>query len=170
MPCGTPSTAAASATERPPGALLDGVLAAVARRRRRSRRLRAVAVATALVLVALAAVGGELLRDGGVEQPAPLTASASNPRTGVRASAELSGQRWGTRVDLRLAGVRPGERCRLVARAVGGRAEVGATWRADYRGAAQVSGAVAIRPERLASLDVIAAGDRVLVRMPVMPN
>jgi Putative zinc-finger len=156
--------------ERSRGAVLDGVLATVARSRRRSRRVRAVAVAAALVLAAFAGVGGELLRDGGVEQPAPLTASAVDPRTGVRGSAELSGEPWGTSVDLRLAGVRPGEHCRLVARAAGGRTEVAATWRAGYLGTAEVPGAVAIRPERLASLEVVTADDRVLVRMPVMPN
>jgi Putative zinc-finger len=129
--------------ERPPAALLDGVLAA------------------------LAALGGELLREDAAEPPASLTATASDARTGVQASAELSGRPWGTRVDLRLAGVRPGERCRLVARAVGGRSEVAATWRATYLGTADVPGAVAIPPERLLALDVVAADDRVLVRMPV---
>lgn len=166
----TPEVAADEEPAPPPAAVLDRVLAAVARRRRRARRLRAVAVAAALALVAFAAVGGELLRDGGVEQPAPLTASALDARTGVRGSAELSARPWGTRVDLRLAGVRPGERCRLVARAVGGRAEVAATWRAGYLGTAEVPGAVAIRPQRLASLDVVTDDDRVLVRMPVTPN
>jgi hypothetical protein len=121
----------------------------------------------ALALAALAAVGGEALRDDGVQAPAALTASASDPRTGVQASAELSGRPWGTRVDLRLAGVRPGERCRLVARAVGGRSEVAATWRATYLGTADVPGAVAIPPERVLALDVVAADDRVLVRLPV---
>jgi hypothetical protein len=153
--------------ERPPAALLDGVLAAVARRRRRSRRLRAVAVAAALALAALAALGGELLREDAAEPPASLTATASDARTGVQASAELTARPWGTRVDLRLAGVRPGERCRLVARAVGGRSEVAATWRATYLGTADVPGAVAIPPERLLALEVVAADDRVLVRMPV---
>jgi hypothetical protein len=156
--------------ERPPGALLDGVLAAVGRQRRRSRRLRALAVAAALALAALAAVGGEVLRDDGVEAPAALTTSASDPQTGVQASAELSERPWGTRVDVSLAGVRPGERCRLIARAIGGRSEVAATWRASYLGTADVPGAVAIRPERLLALDVVAAGDRVLVRMPVSPD
>jgi Putative zinc-finger len=99
--------------------------------------------------------------------PAALTAAESDARTGVQASAELSGQPWGTRVQLQLTGVRPGMRCRLVARAVAGRSEIAATWRATYLGTADVPGAVAIRPERLLALDVVDADDRVLVRMPV---
>jgi Putative zinc-finger len=149
---------------------LERALFAVARERRRSRLTRASAVAAALVLAAVALVGGPLLDDDGGDGPAPLTAAASNLRTGVRGSAELTREPWGTRVELSLAGVRPGEHCRLVARAVGGRTEVAATWRAGYLGTAEVPGAVAIPADRLASLDVVTADDRVLVRMPVMPN
>jgi hypothetical protein len=158
--------------ERPPGAVLDGVLGEVARQRRRSRLLRTVAVAAAVALVAVAAVGGELLRGGadGERAPAPISASAFDPVTGVRGSAELGERPWGTRVELRLAGVRPGERCRLVARGLGGRTEIAATWRVGYLGSVDVPGAVAIRPERLASLAVVTTDDRVLVRMPVTPN
>lgn len=149
---------------------LERALFAVARERRRSRLMRASAVAAALVLAAVALVGGPLLDDDGGDGPAPLTAAASDLQTGVHGSAELTREPWGTRVELSLAGVRPGERCRLVARAVGGRTEVAATWRAGYLGTAEVPGAVAIPADRLASLDVVTADDRVLVRMPVMPN
>jgi len=147
---------------------LERALFAVARERRRSRLMRASAVAAALVLAAVALVGGPLLGDDGADGPAPLTAAASDLQTGVRGSAELTREPWGTRVELSLAGVRPGEHCRLVARAVGGRTEVAATWRAGYLGTAEVPGAVAIPADRLASLDVVTADDRVLVRMPVM--
>jgi hypothetical protein len=85
----------------------------------------------------------------------------------VEGVAELSRRPWGTRVQLRLTGVRPGERCRLIARGEGGRTEVAATWRAGYLGTADVPGAVAIPRHRLASLEVVGAGDRMLVRMPV---
>ena len=149
---------------------LERALFAVARERRRSRLMRASAVAAALVLAAVALVGGPLPDDDGADGPAPLTAAASDLQTGVRGSAELTREPWGTRVELSLAGVRPGEHCRLVARAVGGRTEVAATWRAGYLGTAEVPGAVAIPADRLASLDVVTADDRVLVRMPVMPN
>jgi Putative zinc-finger len=146
---------------------LERALFAVARERRRSRLTRAVAVAAALVLAAVALVGGPLLDDDGEDGPAPLTAAASDLQTGVRGSAELTREPWGTRVELSLAGVRPGEHCRLVARAVGGRTEVAATWRAGYLGTAEVPGSVAIPADRLVSLDVVTADDRVLVRMPV---
>ncbi len=147
---------------------LERALFAVARERRRSRLVRAAAVVAAVLLAALALVGGPLLDgDDGGGGPAPLTAAASNLRTGVQGSAELTREPWGTRVELSLAGVRPGERCRLIARAVGGRAEVAATWRAGYLGTAEVPGAVAIPPERLMALDVVTANDRLLVRMPV---
>jgi hypothetical protein len=146
---------------------LERALFAVARERRRSRLVRAAAVAAALVLAAVALVGGPLLGDDGGDDPAPLTAAASDLRTGVHGSAELTREPWGTRVELSLAGVRPGERCRLVARGAGGRSEVAATWRAGYLGTAEVPGAVAIPAHRLTSLDVVTADDRVLVRLPV---
>jgi hypothetical protein len=149
---------------------LERALFEVGRERRRSRLIRVAAVAAALVLAAVAVVGVPLIGGDGGEAPAPLTAAASDPRTGVHGAAELTREPWGTRVELSLAGVRPGERCRLVARATGGRSEVAATWRAGYLGTAEVPGAVAIPADRLASLDVVTADDRVLVRMPVTPR
>ena len=148
---------------------LEGALAEVARVRRRSRLVRVAAAAAVLAVAVVIAAGNPLLRDGGGDggAPAPLTASAFDARTGVEGVAELSSRPWGTRVRLRLTGVRPGERCRLVARGEGGRAEVAATWRAGYRGTADVPGAVTIPTDRLAALDVVGAGDRLLVRMPV---
>jgi hypothetical protein len=161
----------ATAEPEPPksAAPLERALFDVARERRRSRLMRVAAVAAALVVAAVAVVSGPLL-DGGVDEPAPLTAAASDPRTGVHGSAELSREPWGTRLELSLAGVRPGEHCRLVARAAGGRSEVAATWRAGDLGTAEVPGAVAIPSERLRSLDVVTADGRVLVRMPVTRN
>jgi hypothetical protein len=148
---------------------LERALFEVARERRRSRRTRAVGLVAALMLAAVAVAGGLLLSggDGGAPGPAPLTASAADLRSGVHGSAELTREPWGTRVELSLAGVRPGERCRLVARAEGGRSQVAANWRAGYLGTAEVPGAVAIPADRLVSLDVVAADDRLLVRMPV---
>jgi RNA polymerase sigma factor (sigma-70 family) len=137
-------------------------------RARRSRMADAPPdVAAALAVAAVALVGVPLPDDDGRGGPAPLTAAASDLRTGVHGSAELTREPWGTRVELSLAGVRPGERCRLVARSEGGRSEVAATWRAGYLGTAEVPGAVAIPADRVASLEVVTAGDRVLVRMPV---
>lgn len=163
--------------ERPPrpeaahsSAPLERALFAVARERRRSRLMRAAAVAAALVLAAVALVGGPLLDDDGGDDPAALTVAASDPRTGVHGSAELTREPWGTRVELSLAGVRPGERCRLVARAAGGRSEIAATWRVGYLGTVEVPGAVAIPADRLTSLDVLTADDRILVRLPVASN
>jgi Putative zinc-finger len=157
--------AAAAASSAP----LERALFEVARERRRSRGARAVALVAAAVLAACAVAGGLLLggNDGDAPAPTPLTASASDLRTGVHGSAELTREPWGTRVDLRLAGVRPGERCRLVARAAGGRAEVAANWRVGYLGTAEVPGAVAIPADRVVSLDVVTSDDRLLVRMPV---
>jgi hypothetical protein len=146
---------------------LEHALFAVARKRRRSRLMRAVAAAAALVIAAVVLVGGPLLDDDGGDGPAPLTAAASDLQTGVHGTAELTREPWGTRVELSLAGVRPGERCRLVVRSEGGRSEVAAQWRAGYLGTAEVPGAVSIPADRLASLDVVTADDRLLVRMPV---
>jgi hypothetical protein len=147
---------------------LERALFEVSRARRRSRVMRGAAVGAAVVLAAVAAISGPVLRGGGGVEPAPLTAAATNVRTGVQGTAELSREPWGTRVELRLVGVRPGEHCRLVAHAAGGRTEVAATWRAGYLGTAEVPGAVAIPPERLRSLHVVTANDQVLVRMPVI--
>ena len=160
---------AAATTAGASSAPLERALFEVARERRRSRRTRAVGLVAALMLAAVAVAGGLLLSggDGGAPGPAPLTASAADLRSGVHGSAELTREPWGTRVELSLAGVRPGERCRLVARAEGGRSQVAANWRAGYLGTAEVPGAVAIPADRLVSLDVVAADDRLLVRMPV---
>jgi anti-sigma factor RsiW len=168
-----PAPAELHAEPAPPGtsAPLERALFEVARERRRSRLMRAAAVAAAFVVAAVALVGGPLLEDDGDEDgPAALTAAASDVRTGVHGSAELTSEPWGTRVELSLAGVRPGERCRLVARAAGGRSEVAATWRVGYLGTAEVPGAVAIPADRLTSLEVVTTDDRVLVRMPVAPG
>ena len=146
---------------------LEGALAEVARVRRRSRVARVAAAAAALALAVVLAVGNPLPGGGEDGTPAPLTASAFDARTGVEGVAALSRRPWGTHVRLRLSGVRPGERCRLVARGEGGTAEVAATWRAGYLGTADVPGAVAIPRHRLASLEVVGAGGRLLVRMPV---
>jgi Putative zinc-finger len=158
-----PSAATASS------APLERALFEVARERRHARRVRAVGLVAALMLAASAVVGGVLLGgdEGGAPAPAPLTASASDLRTGVRGSAELTREPWGTRVEVSLAGVRPGERCRLVARSEAGRSEVAANWRVGYLGTAEVPGAVGIPADRLVSLDVVTADNRVLVRMPV---
>jgi Putative zinc-finger len=146
---------------------LERALFEVARERRRSRLMRTAAVAAALVLAAVAVISGPLLGGDGGDPPRPLTAAATDLRTGVHGAAELIREPWGTRVELSLAGVRPGEHCRLVARGAGGRSEVAATWRASYLGRAEVPGAVSIPPEHLRSLDVVTADDRLLVRMPV---
>jgi predicted anti-sigma-YlaC factor YlaD len=141
---------------------------ATAPERRRPRLGRAVAVAAALVLAVSVAVAAALFTgDEGGAAPATLTAAGSDVRSGVKASVRLEERPWGTRMHLQLAGVRPGERCRLVARAVGGRSEVAATWRASYVGTAEVPGAVAIAPERLLALDIVASDGDLLVRMPV---
>jgi hypothetical protein len=149
---------------------LERALFEVARERHPSRLMRVAALAAALVLGAVAVVGAPQIGGNDAEAPAPLTAAASDPRTGVHGAAELTREPWGTRVELSLGGVRPRERCRLVARATGGRSEVAATWRAGHLGTAEVPGAMAIPADRLASLDVVTADDRVLVRMPVAPR
>jgi hypothetical protein len=155
----------------PPAALMTRLRAAVRAERRRAVRRRAVAV-VALAAVVLAAVvawrAGEG-RPAGDRAPlaAAPAAAAADARTGVRATVAATPRAWGTELRVRVSGAAPGERCRLVARARDGRADVAATWWTTYSGSAELTGAAAIPAADLVALDVVTSAGHRLVRVPM---
>jgi putative zinc finger protein len=133
----------------------------VERRRIARRRLATATALVAALAIALVAVSP----DAGREPPA--RAVAADARTGVRATVTATSRAWGTELRVRMTGAAPGVRCRLIARARDGRSDVAATWWTTYGGNAEVSGAAAIPAAELVALDVVAAGGRRLVHVPM---
>lgn len=152
---------------RPEPALLERLLASVARHRRRTRRrLLAVAAAAAVMLVGAGGTAA-VLRS---EAPRPRVVSADGLVIGgrsVHASFGLRARPWGTELTLQLRGVARGQHCRLVAVARDGHAEVAASWEVSYLGKADVTGATAIPPADLSSLRVVTYAGQELVATPV---
>jgi hypothetical protein len=129
--------------------------------RRRAGAAAALAVAALLALIAWP-------RDGGDEPPvATARSTATDARTGVRASVAATSRLWGTELRVRMSGATPGQRCRLIARARDGRSDVAATWWTTYGGSAEVTGAAAIPAADLVALDVVTATGRRLVHVPM---
>ena len=152
---------------RPEPALLERLLAGVARHRRRTRRRLLVAAAAAVV--ALLSVGGTaaILHS---QAPHPRVVRAEGQAvsgTVVRASVGVLGKPWGTELTLRLHGVPRGEHCRLVAVARDGRTEVAGSWEVSYSGDTNLTGATAIHPKDLRSLRVVTSAGQELVDLPV---
>ncbi|WP_029138282.1 anti-sigma factor family protein [Nakamurella lactea] len=140
----------------------------VTRRARRSATGRSIVGAPLRVAAALFAVlviaGGSAVIDG----PNPTAAAvvrAVDPSTHIRASVTMTGVREGTALQLRLAGAYPGGWCSLVASSADGARDTAATWVADPRGFADVSGTTAIAFDRIAGLEVVSASGDVLVRI-----
>lgn len=145
---------------------LDGALAAIARRRRRGRR-RWIAGAVAAVLLIGGGAGAAVWLGQPPAVVAEATVSATNPDTGVSATATLDGRAFGTVIELQLRGVEAGQRCLLVAVGERGRREIASTWKAGYSGVIDVPGTTGISPERLAALRVVTAdGDRLVTLWP----
>jgi len=160
---------AMDASPAPPLALRARLRAAVRAERRRVVRRRVAAVA-ALAAAALLAVVAWPAHDAGRSRSpvaAMRTWAAAEAGSGVRASVAATPRAWGTELRVRVSGAAPGERCRLVARARGGRSDVAATWRTTYSGSADVTGAAAIPAADLVALDVVTAAGRRLVRIPM---
>jgi hypothetical protein len=152
---------------QPPAGMRSRLRAAVSAEHRRLVRQRLVAVAA--VLVALS-TGTAVVLQGGSAPSAPAPASraaAVDPRSGVGVAVVMSPHTWGTELSVRMHGAAPGERCRLVVRARDGRTEVAATWRATYRGIAEVTGSAAIQTADVTEIDVVTTDGRRLVRVPV---
>ena len=154
-------------TLRPPAGLLTRLRAAVSAEHRRLVRQRVVAVAA--VAVTLAA-GVAILLQAGERPPAAAPAAraaAADPRSGVSAAVVVSPRASGTELSVRMHGAAPGERCRLMVLARDGRSESAATWRATYRGTAEVTGSAAIPSADVAAVDVVTTAGRRLVHVPI---
>jgi hypothetical protein len=152
---------------RAPAGLLTRLRAAVSAEHRRLVRQRAVAVAAVMVTLSAGTVA---VLQSGDRPPAPAPASraaAADPRSGVRAAVVVSPRAWGTALSVRMHGAAPGERCRLVVLARDGRSELAATWRATYRGTAEVTGSAAIPRADVAAVDVVTTAGRRLVHVPI---
>jgi hypothetical protein len=149
----------------PPPALLDRLLEEARAVPRPPRRGMVAALSVALLLVL--AVGVGLGRDALRAAPTPTTFSAWNAATDGRMAAEVTPLPFGSGVELRLDGVRPGERCRLIARGAGDRAEVLARWRATYAGTAGVHATTSIPAADLSELSVVAADGRLLTSVSI---
>jgi predicted anti-sigma-YlaC factor YlaD len=141
-------------------------LRAARRTRRRRLALVASAIAAAAVTAGTVVIAARDTGSGGTASGVA-SVSASNPQTGVAATIGLRPASWGTAIRVRLRGVPPGTRCWLVAFARTGRREVAGTWRATYDGTADVETATAIPRSELASVAVMTAGKRPLVRAPL---
>jgi len=150
----------------PPPALAERLIERL-RAARRARRRRFAAFAASAATVAAVTLTLVLATGGGAGPGTrPDVLRASNLRTGVTATMALRPAEWGTAVRVRLTGVKAGTRCRLVAVSRTGSREVAGTWRATYEGSADVRTATAIPRAELASLNVVAGGQR-LLQVPV---
>lgn len=152
---------------RPDPALLERLLASVARRRRTRRRVLVTSVAAALALIGAGGTAAAVLHR---EAPRPRVLSAEGAAVQgsvVHASFGLLARPWGTELTLQLRGVRRGERCRLVAVARDGRSEVAASWQASYAGRADVTGATSIAAVDLDSLRVVTGTGQELIATSV---
>lgn len=138
------------------------------RQRRRNRWITGAAVAAAVTAIA-AGVTTEVVHDSG-DVAAESTMQSVDAHTRVAATLTMTPQ--GSKTDLRLTltGVEPGEHCSLVAHIKDGRTEVTASWRATYRGTADIPVTASIPAGRLTGFDVVTAGGRVLVRLAVPPH
>jgi|1185.fasta_scaffold43636_2 hypothetical protein len=139
-----------------------------ARRRSPRRALIAVGVA-AVILVASSALGAARVLHPGDGAATPTVIRAVDARTNVSAAVSLSSHSGGTDLRLTLAGAYPTGWCSLVAHSRDGRADTAATWVADARGAADVTGATPIPTAELTELDVVSETGQLLVRIP-MPS
>jgi hypothetical protein len=150
-------------------ALRDRLVDAARGERARSRRRRWVAgISAAAVLVGVllsVAVSGGLWGHGQANRVT--VASATDPRSAVRADVRLVPDNTGTQLALQLTGVAPGEHCRLVAVDARGRQQVAATWVATYEGRAAVTGHTSLQPHEITRLLVVTDAGRQLVQLPI---
>lgn len=141
----------------------------LARRLRKRTRRRIVLAAAGAVLLAITAFGGMLgqrmLENTPAPVAAPVTWSATDPATGVKANAQLTPQAWGTEVKLQMQNLPANQRCQLVVHAKDGSVETAGYWRNDLPGNEQVPGASSMPVERIDHMDVVNTSNNVLVRL-----
>jgi hypothetical protein len=125
------------------------------------------AAAVAAAVVVTAAVGPGIGIGGAPgDVSADRSLSATDPSTGVRATALLYGRSWGTEVALRMHDVPPEQVCHLVVRTRDGRVELSGSWSTAYEGSVDVPVPVSVSPAQISGLEVVTADEHVLVRLP----
>jgi hypothetical protein len=151
-----------------PPALRDRIIDAARVERKRGRRRWAAGLSAAAILLGVVVAG---TRPGGWWDHGSSTqttvASATDPRSAVRADVRLMLDGSGTALALRLTGVPPGEHCQLVAVDAQGHQQVAATWVATYEGRATVTGHTSLQPGQIKRLLVVTDAGRMLVRVPI---
>ncbi|WP_424188655.1 anti-sigma factor family protein [Actinokineospora sp. G85] len=139
----------------------------------RRQRVLLSAAAAVLVLAVVAVVGYGLLGRDAAEQAAPgpvpavapVSWTATDPASGVRADVELTIRSWGTEFKIRLKDVPPGKPCKLVVRGRDGNREVAGWWSSGYLTNEQIPGSTSIDLRRISEVQVVTDDDRVLVNV-----
>ncbi|GAA5052271.1 zf-HC2 domain-containing protein [Streptomyces similanensis] len=150
---------------RPGPRLLERLTGEVARRRRAGRRRLLWALAACAVLAVGGPAATALARHTG--GAGPLSAAATDARTGVRAEVRATDAGWGSEVWLRVADRTGPHACRLVAVGRDGSEQTVATW-AVRPGAvrpATMTGGAALRPGQIARFEVRTTDGRRLVTL-----
>ena len=129
-------------------------------RRMPSRWVAGIAAAVFLVVttgVILAVVADDDVADGTLPA-APVTWTATDAQTGVRAWAELTGRPWGTELRLRLESVPSGKRtCNLLVKGKDGVIEIAGRWSSgqDAELVMDIPGSTSVALEQIEHLEVI---------------
>jgi hypothetical protein len=168
VPASVPAALVAESMPLRPAELRERLVdaARVERTRHRRRRLAGIAAAAALVGVLLVAAVSGGLRSGGQDRQITV-ASATDPRTAVRAAVRLVPDDTGSQLALQLTGVAPEEHCKLVAVDARGHQDVAAAWEATYHGTATITGHTSFRPEEIVRFLIVTDAGATLVRVPV---
>ncbi|MBV9022585.1 MAG: zf-HC2 domain-containing protein [Streptomycetaceae bacterium] len=171
----------AAGVPRPPsGEMLERLLGEVAAERRVKQRRRVLVGVTASVLI-VAGPTAAVLEAEASRPPAAVQAhpseqrSAADPRSGVRATVQLTGQKWGTGVNLILTDVYGPRTCRLVAVDRSGRQETVANWTVpkagygtdDQHAPLTIQGSTSMSPSDIVRFDVTTSTGQHLISVPV---
>jgi Putative zinc-finger len=132
-----------------------------------SRRQAATALVAAALLVSASIPVVRMFAHDKV--PTAQTVTGVDRATDARAEVTLTRADGGTRLHLNLTDATPRGWCSLVAHSRDGRSDTAATWLANYRGAAEVTGTTAIPLDKLKELDVVTDTGRVLITIPMPP-
>lgn len=177
---GLPTLLAAVPTEawtnrpEPSRLLLDSLLTKMRAERARSRNRSLATIwgalaAAAAVIAAVVAWGATSAGDDPTAAPAAATTAASWQLSGSNEQRGISGEvtivpvRWGSKLDVDLEGIPVGSRCRLVVTDEAGRQWNAGSWNVNYDEELYWSGAVALRSDQIARIDVVTTqGSRLL--------